>query len=188
VPVFNDYQPAPERSTVNTNPATPAQGQFLKRLVAERDLNEAVQVSIERARAAWVEGTLTRFQASGLIELLKAQPYKRRGTAHLPEGIYVLDGSYYKVQENQAGTGSYVKVWTGLEWQYVGPLSKTRLTALDVVTAEEAARFGHVTGQCVFCSRKLTDERSIQVGYGPKCATNNGLPWGPQRLRAGCQR
>jgi hypothetical protein len=30
----------------------------------------------------------------------------------------------------------------------------------------------------VFCSKKLTDERSIEVGYGRICAGHNGLPWG----------
>lgn len=31
---------------------------------------------------------------------------------------------------------------------------------------------------CVFCARKLTNEASITVGYGPDCAANYGLPWG----------
>lgn len=35
-----------------------------------------------------------------------------------------------------------------------------------------------ITGTCIFCSLTLTDERSIKAGYGPICASNNGLPWG----------
>lgn len=32
--------------------------------------------------------------------------------------------------------------------------------------------------RCGFCGLKLTDPRSIKVGYGPVCANNHGMPWG----------
>lgn len=41
-----------------------------------------------------------------------------------------------------------------------------------------AAHHGHATGNCCFCRKKLTDERSVTVGYGEICANNYGLPWG----------
>lgn len=41
-----------------------------------------------------------------------------------------------------------------------------------------AADYGHKTGNCCFCSRGLTDERSTMVGYGPVCADNYDLVWG----------
>lgn len=41
-----------------------------------------------------------------------------------------------------------------------------------------AAASGHLTGRCSFCNRKLTDERSLFVGYGSTCADNYDLPWG----------
>lgn len=44
--------------------------------------------------------------------------------------------------------------------------------------AETAAKYGKITGSCCFCSRGLEDERSLNVGYGPICANNYGLPWG----------
>lgn len=40
------------------------------------------------------------------------------------------------------------------------------------------AAYGHATGECSFCARELTDERSVTVGYGPICADHYGLPWG----------
>lgn len=40
------------------------------------------------------------------------------------------------------------------------------------------AAFGHKTGACCLCGRKLEDERSTEVGYGPVCAKSWGLPWG----------
>lgn len=45
----------------------------------------------------------------------------------------------------------------------------------------QAAKHGHLTGRCCFCNRKLEDERSTAVGYGPICADHFGLPWGEAR-------
>ncbi len=41
-----------------------------------------------------------------------------------------------------------------------------------------AAAHGRLSGNCCFCSRKLTDERSTAVGYGKTCAGRFGLKWG----------
>jgi hypothetical protein len=52
------------------------------------------------------------------------------------------------------------------------------LTALASNPAGTAAHYGRLTGNCCFCNRTLTDERSTDVGYGPICADRFGLPWG----------
>lgn len=83
---------------------------------------------------------------------------------------------YYKVQESQNGH-FYAKKYDG-EWVYEGRRPLYFIYPDDKVTAEEAARFGHAHGCCLFCLRNLTDERSTEVGYGPVCAEKNGLPWG----------
>ena len=44
--------------------------------------------------------------------------------------------------------------------------------------ARVASQYGHAHGVCMFCARDLTDERSIEVGYGPVCAGRHDLPWG----------
>lgn len=41
-----------------------------------------------------------------------------------------------------------------------------------------ATKYGRLTGKCCFCGRKLTDERSTAMGYGPVCADHFGLDWG----------
>ena len=41
-----------------------------------------------------------------------------------------------------------------------------------------AKSYGLLTGNCCFCNRRLEDERSTQVGYGPVCARHFNLPWG----------
>lgn len=52
------------------------------------------------------------------------------------------------------------------------------LVAMANDPAKAAAEYGHLTGICCFCAKKLTDERSTTVGYGPVCAKHYALPWG----------
>lgn len=40
------------------------------------------------------------------------------------------------------------------------------------------ATIGRRMGACCFCSRTLTTNESLHVGYGPVCAENYGLDWG----------
>lgn len=54
----------------------------------------------------------------------------------------------------------------------------TLLAAMGDNPAEIASKFGRVTGNCFLCAKKLTDKRSIEVGYGKVCAKRAGLPWG----------
>lgn len=44
--------------------------------------------------------------------------------------------------------------------------------------AKVAAEYGKLTGNCCFCLKPLSDDRSLAVGYGGTCAKNYGLPWG----------
>ena len=65
---------------------------------------------------------------------------------------------------------------------------KDAVTAMLVAFAAdpvaEAAAYGHRTGHCCFCNTRLDDERSTDMGYGPICARNYGLPWGNRRCEA----
>lgn len=44
--------------------------------------------------------------------------------------------------------------------------------------AEVATEYGRLTGNCCFCGKALSDERSTAVGYGATCASHYGLAWG----------
>lgn len=99
-------------------------------------------------------------------------------------GFYKVGDEYFKVQEARNGSGRcYAKVLVGNTetekgyWDIARGLVY-RLTEADELSAEEAAKFGQLYGTCIFCWKDLTDERSIEVGYGPICANNRGLPWG----------
>jgi hypothetical protein len=75
---------------------------------------------------------------------------------------------------------SPVEPGADLVWVYRGLASRV-LAGGAPAAAEVVARIGRVVGRCVFCSRLLTDDkagRSVEVGYGPKCAADRGLPWG----------
>lgn len=52
------------------------------------------------------------------------------------------------------------------------------LKSLDSDPVEVMANHGHRNGECGFCGKELTDERSTEVGYGPVCAKSWNLPWG----------
>lgn len=94
-------------------------------------------------------------------------------------GLYLKGSMYYKVQISGSGN-LYAKAWNDTEhsWDYAGRRPLYALTGADKVSAADAARFGALTGECINCGKRLTDERSIDAGYGPTCAANNGWPWG----------
>lgn len=48
---------------------------------------------------------------------------------------------------------------------------------------EMASLSGQVTGNCSFCGRLLTHENSVEVGYGPICATTFGYPHSYEQKR-----
>lgn len=157
--------------------ATPKQTQFLSRLVTERDAGPGYASLLVK----FSDGSLTKREASHLIDGLlsgeRVQTPAAEAEAEVPEGVHVIGDEYRKAYRTQKGF-LVAKVWADGAWEYVGKRGLAGLSADTVATAEQAAAFGHVTGACVFCSRELTDERSLTVGYGPVCATNHGLPWG----------
>lgn len=51
----------------------------------------------------------------------------------------------------------------------------------------EARKQGHRTGHCCFCQRKLDDERSTALGFGPVCAKNWGLEWNKASAKLVCE-
>ncbi len=86
------------------------------------------------------------------------------------------DGTPIRVQAARGSGNLYAKVWNGAEWEYRGRAGLALIAR--PLTADEAAKWGHRHGRCVFCSLPLTDARSVDVGYGPICAGHHGLPWG----------
>lgn len=95
------------------------------------------------------------------------------------DGVYLYQGTYFKVVTAVESGRRYAKRFDTQTKKFSRAPGKIReLTADMVVSPEQAAKFGKLYGICCFCSRTLTDERSIGVGYGPVCAEHYGLPWG----------
>lgn len=49
------------------------------------------------------------------------------------------------------------------------------LNEMSVNPTETAAKYGKLSGKCMFCNSALTDENSTAAGFGPVCADNWGL-------------
>jgi len=43
---------------------------------------------------------------------------------------------------------------------------------------KKIAEHGKALNECCYCSKTLSDERSVEAGYGATCAKNWGLNWG----------
>lgn len=134
---------------------------------------------------------LTSAVASGLINDLKAAPRKAGAdkeedivhsseTAYPEEGFYFAEGTYYKVQDAKANGGRrYAKRWNhdSETWVYDGQRHFRIMKPECKLTAEQASRFGKLYGRCIVKDCDLTNEHSIELGYGPTCAKNMGWPY-----------
>jgi hypothetical protein len=87
--------------------------------------------------------------------------------------IYVTDGRPY-------GANTYYgKVANGVFLpSRDGKSILPTLRQIEAAPVEALAVRGRQSGACCYCSRELTDARSVTVGYGPICAEKWGLPWG----------
>lgn len=100
----------------------------------------------------------------------------------------------FKPEENSK-VDIYVDGWAGhgyrkfagkLEDEKIIPYRDDRMTEDVKLTIQEfsldplrtAKAMSKRLGACMYCGSRLTDPRSKDVGYGPTCATNYGLPWG----------
>lgn len=120
--------------------------------------------------------TLTRSEASALINTLKALPRRSTTPTHTPdvtEGMYVVPGvGIVKVQKSRESGRLYGKVLSEDDNTFSfapGVLRKVRPE--HKMTLEAAQAYGKLYGTCCVCGRTLTDETSISNGIGPVCAS-----------------
>lgn len=138
------------------------------------------------AEYAWAP--LTRKGASNMITWLGSLPKKATAKAapapakaervELDDGMYMVDGTFYKVQHAVHGSGNqYAKqafitdLGDGefsVSFEYArGAIAKIRPE--HKLTYEQAKEFGALYGTCCRCGKTLTDELSIALGIGPVC-------------------
>lgn len=58
------------------------------------------------------------------------------------------------------------------------------LAVIATDPAAAAKSYGTLNGRCSFCNLPLSDDGSVEVGYGPICARHWGLPHKPRGSRA----
>jgi hypothetical protein len=131
--------------------------------------------------------------ASGIVDFLSAA--KSRGLKFPKARFVAADGQ--SISLNMAGpTSRYpgavqVKIsggWVGrieASGNVAGNLASDSvlLSTLETISADPAVAakaYAAIAGYCSFCNKTLTDAGSIEVGYGPVCASHWGLPHTPQ--------
>lgn len=172
--------------------ATEKQEAFLRKLLGEREhgwdaTEEFIQALLSNRKAT-----------SGSIDLLLSMPKASKPVAQdLEDGIYrTADGTIYKVYHTVHGANVQVAkelivTKTGVDengkptfdgtFEYMGKRPLAKLTPAMRLTQDEAKQFGLVYSFCINCTRDLTREESIHVGYGPTCAKNNDW-WYPTKV------
>lgn len=183
---YMEAKAAQEATTKTIDLATEKQVQFIRKLRQERGLsiNEAIPNGPSRANASALIAELLAMPKAPAAKAAKAAPVE------LEDGIYrTVDGTIYKVYHtvhgaNQqaakvlhvtpAGTDKDGKQLYDGSFEYLGKKPLYSLTPSMLLTQEQAKQFGLVYSFCCNCTRDLTREESIHVGYGPTCAKNLG--------------
>lgn len=90
---------------------------------------------------------------------------------HFEDGFYGPQGVWY-------GSVAALGTYTGAR-KHEGkvPAIAAKLAAFAADPAGVAAADGKAMGRCCFCYLPLSQDGSLAMGYGQKCAKNNGLPW-----------
>lgn len=163
-------------------PATQKQYDFIKRLVAERDIS-AVAERVDNDRAWAVAGQFSTADASALIDILLAQPRKEAQAEEVivrsePEaGIYRSGDHLVRVYLGQQSGRMLVKEvqideWNAVGYAYLGVATKVLDESYVRLSVDEVGSLGITTGHCLVCGRRLDDPESVDRGIGPVCASN----------------
>jgi len=128
-----------------------------------------VSEKIKEPQPVLLASDLQAFCSRGTLIQFKLPEYGKIQLRTMPKCINVYCGTYY--YGNIIGDKYYSS-----RYAKDGVTAELLLLSLDPITV--LAQYGKDSGVCCFCRRELTDERSVNVGYGPICAEYYGLPWG----------
>jgi hypothetical protein len=165
-----------------TEPVSGKQEAFLKSLIANRDPADVKDIRAVLNTAAKPEnGGVNRALASAMIKALLQIPTKT-STAKTVDTSKIEDGYYVRMQSGEPVVYVVVPGKEGrkyakrlvihghgrAKWEYAkGAIYN--FTDASPLTAQEAARLGHLHGVCVVCAKALTDPESVKAGIGPVC-------------------
>lgn len=157
------------KKAVHAGPCPPAPAQPVQQpipLVPQLDATPIVQF-LAAAKARGLKFPKVRFLAPGGGEMRLHVSGER---SRVPGSVQVLvDGVWLgRIEPSGAVVGASLKSQTCV-------LDALATIAADPATAAKA--YGALMRRCSFCHASLTDEGSVEVGYGKQCANNYGLPW-----------
>lgn len=168
------------------SPGAKARHETAAQCAAAKQERAAAKLSAESANPS--------IDLTPLVDFLKTAQTK--GKLKSPKlRVLALDGkSELQMALTKGGTapGSLSVVLNGTFIGCVRPTgSTTGALAQDVPLQEyllrvardpvkAAQEYGALMGKCSFCGLQLTDEGSVEVGYGPICAKHWGLPHSPK--------
>lgn len=165
-------------------PATPAQINFLKTLVTDRDTSQFGQHNPEALELIELGDPIDKRLASKLIDQLKELP-RKQAAAQLVPGVYKApNGDIVQLVQAKQSKNLYAKVLVEkgtirrltldgdvVAFEYVyAPGLAAHLTPWMKLGAGEATQFGLRFGRCLRCGRKLKDASSVIQALGPTCA------------------
>lgn len=160
------------------NPATTKQFAFIKKLLTERETDEALAEHVQFARSLATRGNLSSAGAAALIDALLAAPKATAPVAaDLQAGVYLDGETYYRVYMGQQSGHLLAKrvLWltsTEVAYTYAGAAAKVLSPLATRLTLEQVGALGVASGECMLCGRRLDDPESVDRGVGPTCAKN----------------
>lgn len=150
---------------------------------SEKQVNFVKSLVEQKGAEAPDYDTLTKSQASGLIEDLLNQPNAPKAEGekdNVPAGRYAITGEdgttdFYRVDKPESGKWAgwtFVKIQLGGDYQRLSQANqKSVLAKIEAAGPKEAAiRYGRELGHCAMCGSELTNPDSIEAGIGPICA------------------
>lgn len=110
------------------------------------------------------------------VDAVKAKRDER--DRELIEGAYTDGERIWLVKIGHESRKPYAKIWNGVDgFVYDRDALAEVCRVAHRASHEEAAAFGVRFGFCCGCGKFLHKPRSVEVGYGEKCAENNGWPY-----------
>lgn len=159
-----------------TNTISEKQEDYLRSLLARKNPEADADALVK----ALNDADNPRAAASVTIDALKQAPdAPKSAEAELEDGIYLVDGTVYKVYHTKHGANQQVAKELVIDgpanldrasFEYRGKRPLRKIKPEHRMTLEQAKEFGAVYGVCCECSTTLTREESIEAGIGPVCA------------------
>jgi hypothetical protein len=157
---------------------TQKQHDWVNKLISEAQAPKPVTVKIDASRVLAMFALAGASLKQPKINLsVNGNPVRIKVATKKADGTLYIDGgsgdSYYGKIDPSGDIRLLREVPANLKADI-----ESLILALAANPEKVAAEFGHLTGNCCFCNRDLSDDRSTDVGYGKICADKYGMEWG----------